>query len=432
MTGHGKTGGNGLRSDGTFRLIWLGTASSRLGSSVASVATPLVALEVLDASAFTISLLMAAAWIPWLVIGLPAGAWVDRRAKRPVMIVSDAVAAVAVVSVPLAAWWDVLTVAHLLVAAVVIGTATVFFQTAWTSYLPAVLDQRQLVPANAFLYGSESAAQVAGPGLAGLLAGAVGAVAGLLVQAGTFVISAVCLLRVRRPERRTPPTEQPDLRREIVEGARFVASDRFLRNLTIHGALSNLWLIGYQALLVVFLVRDVGLGAATVGLLLTLTALGGVVGASLAPALSRRLGTARTLVICKAGAGPCALLIPLTGSGLRTGLFAIGSALVITGVVAGNVVSGSFRQTYCPPHLLSRVTTSMQFVNLGTIPLGAVSAGALASVAGVRTSLWVMTAGFAVSALVLVLGPLRGRRDLPAPAWSTQRDDAFADVRSGA
>jgi len=423
MTGDGVKGsgntGDGLRSDGTFRLIWLGTAASRLGSSVAGVATPLVALEVLDASAFTISLLMAAAWIPWLLIGLPAGAWVDRRAKRPVMIASDVVAAIAVLSVPLTAWWDVLTVAQLLTVAVVIGTATVFFQTAWTSYLPAVLDHRQLVPANAFLYGSESAAQVAGPGIAGLLAGIVGAVAGLLLQAGTFLVSAMCLFRVRRPERRTPSTEQPDLRREIVEGARFVASDRFLRNLVSHGALSNMWLTGYQALLVVFLIREVGLNAATVGLMLTLTSLGGVVGATVAPALSRRLGTARTLVLCKAGAGPCALLIPLTGTGVRTGLFVIGSALVVAGVVAGNVVSGSFRQTYCPPHLLSRVTTSMQFVNLGTIPLGAVAAGALASLAGVRTSLWVMTAGFAVSGLVLVLGPLRGRRDLPDRSWGS-------------
>jgi MFS family permease len=411
------TTGNDLRSDGAFRLIWLGTASSRLGSSVASVATPLVALEVLDASAFTISLLMAAAWIPWLLIGLPAGAWVDRRAKRPVMIASDLVAASSVLSVPFAAWLGVLTTAHLLVAAVVLGTATVFFQTAWTSYLPAVLEPRQLVPANAFLYGSESAAQVAGPGIAGLLAGAVGAVAGLLLQAGTFVVSALCLFRVRRPERRTRSPESPHLRREIVEGARFVAADRYLRNLSLHGALSNMWLTGYQALLVVFLIREVGLNAATVGLMLTLTSLGGVLGASLAPALSRRLGTARTLVLCKAGAGPCALLIPLTESGARTGLFVIGSALVITGVVAGNVVSGSFRQSYCPPHLLSRVTTSMQFVNLGTIPLGAVAAGALASVAGTRASVWVTTVGFAVSGVVLALGPLRGRRDLPAPSW---------------
>ena len=136
-------------------------------------------------------------------------------------------------------------------------------------------------------------------------------------------------------------------------------------------------------------------------------------------------------MLCKAGAGPCALLIPLTASGVRTGLFVIGSALVVTGVVAGNVVSGSFRQTYCPPHLLSRVTTSMQFVNLGTIPLGAVAAGALASVAGVRASLWVMTAGFALSALVLVLGPLRGRRDLPPPVWSAQPEAARQEVRSG-
>jgi len=424
--------GNGLCSDDTFRRIWLGTAAGRLGSSVASVATPLVALEVLDASAFTISLLMAAAWIPWLLIGLPAGAWVDRRAKRPVMIVSDAVAAVAVVSVPLAAWWNVLTVAHLLIAAVVIGTATVFFQTAWTSYLPAVLDHRQLVPANAFLYGSESAAQVAGPGLAGLLAGAVGAVAGLLVQAGTFVVSAVCLLGVRRPERRTPPTVQPHLRREIVEGGRYVVTDKFLLTLTAHGALSNLWLTGYQALLVVFLVRDVGLTATTVGLLLTLTSLGGVAGAAAAPMLSRRLGTARMLVFCKAGAGPAALLIPLTESGTRAALFVIGNALVVAGVVAGNVVAGSFRQSYVPQHLLSRATTSMQFVNYGTIPLGAIAAGALASVAGTRASLWVMTAAFAVSGLVLVLGPLRGRRDLPAPAWSAQPVEASHPVRTGA
>ena len=414
-----------LRRDRTFRRVWLGTASSRLGSSVASVATPLVALGVLDASAFFVSLLMAAAWMPWLVIGLPAGAWVDRLPKRPVMIASDAVAAVAVLSVPVATWLGVLTATHLLVAAVVLGTATVFFQTAWTSYLPAVLDQRQLVPANAFLYGSESAAQVAGPGLAGLLAGAVGAVAGLVVQAATFLVSAVCLLGVRRPERRTPPTAAPHLRREIVEGARFVASDRYLLNLTAHGALSNLWLTGYQALLVVFLIRDVGLGAASVGLILTLTSLGGVVGAAVAPSLSRWLGTARTLRFCKAGAGPCALLIPLTEAGPKTALFVVGSALVVTGVVAGNVVAGSFRQTYCPPHLLARATTSMQFVNFGTIPLGAVTAGALASVAGTRASLWVMAGGFAVSGLVLVLGPLRGRRDLPTRAGAEVTEPAL-------
>ena len=412
--GSDATTSGGLWSDRTFRLVWLGTASSRFGSSVASVATPLVALEALDASAFTVTLLMAAAWIPWLLIGLPAGAWVDRRAKRPVMIVSDLVAAVTVVSVPVAAGLDLLSTAHLLAAALVIGAATVFFQTAWTSYLPVVLDERRLVPANAFLYGSESAAQVAGPGVAGMLAGAFGAVAGLLVQAGTFTMSALCLLGVRRPERRTPPPERPNLRAEIAEGARLVAADRLLRNLLAHGALSNFWLTGYQALLVVFLVREVGLDAAPVGLLLTLTSLGGVVGAAAAPTLCRRLGTARTLVLCKAGAGPCALLIPLSGSGPRTVLFVVGGALVVTGVVAGNVVSGSFRQRYCPPHLLARVTTSMQFVNLGTIPLGAVTAGVLAELVGTRPALWVLTVGFAASGLVLALGPLRGRRDLPS------------------
>lgn len=397
-----------------LRLIWAGTSAGRLGESVASVAAPLVAVTVLDASAFVVTLLTAAAWLPWLLIGLPAGAWLDRRTKRPVMVACDAVSALIVVSVPLAAFAGVLTVAHLLAAALAIGTTSVLFQTAWVSYLPAVLDAEQLVPANALLYGSESAARVAGPGLAGLLAGAFGAVAGFYAQALTFLTSALCLRAVRTPE--VPPqlTAERHLRREIAEGIRFVARDRVLRNLALHGSVSNLALTGYQALLVVFLIRQVGLSAGAVGLLLTLTALGGLVGAALSQPLIRRLGDARTLVLCKAGAGPCALVVPLTESGWRLGVFAVGSTLVVLGITAGNVVSGSFRQRYVPAELLGRVTTSVQTLNLAGIPIGAVAAGGLATALGTRPALWVLTATYAATGLILLLGPLRGRRDLPA------------------
>lgn len=411
-----RTRGRGPVADRDFRLVWLGTGVSRLGTSVASVATPLLAITELDAGPLVVSLLTAAAWLPWLLLGLPAGAWVDRLAKRPVMVGCDVVSALVVVTVPLAAWADALTTPHLLLASLGLGSAAVVFAAAWTSYLPAVLDERELVPANALLHGSESAAQVAGPGLAGALTATVGALAGLVLQALTFGFSALCLLLVRRPERRTPPPPERSLRREVAAGVAFVRRDRLLSRLVVHGALANFALTGYGSLEVLFLVEDVGLAPGTVGLVLALTALGGVVGAVVVQPLVRRLGDARTLVVCKAGAGPCALVVPFAGTGWRMVLLVVGSTLVVMGVTAGNVVSGSFRQRYVPPQLLGRVMTSMQVVNIAGVPLGAVTAGLLATATSTRTAIAVLVAGYAVSGLLLATGPLRGVRDLPRAA----------------
>jgi MFS family permease len=406
--------------DAAFRRLWTGTAVSQLGTSVAGVATPLIAVQVLDASAFTVSMLTAAAWLPWLVIGLPAGAWIDRVAKRPVMLACDAISAVLVASVPLAAWLYHLTVVQLLIVATLTGAAAVFFQVAWIAYLPAMFAERDLVGANAILQGSDSATHIAGPALGGALVAAVSAVAGLVVDAVSFAVSAVCLLLIRRPERRPerPPEPEPgrSVVRDIVEGVRWVAREPLLRNLTVHGAAGNLTLTGYGAIIIVFLVRDVGVSTGTVGLLLAASGLGGVTAATATPALVRRFGAARTMIRCKIGAGVASLLIPLTRPGLGLIAFFAGTALVAACVVIGNVVSSSFRQAYTPPQLLGRVVTSMQFVNYGTIPVGALAGGAVATAAGTRGAVAVMTIGYACSGLILALGPWRGRRDLPIRA----------------
>lgn len=397
------------------RLLWAGETVTALGTAVSSVAMPLVALEVLDADVLVVTLLTAATWLPWLVIGLPAGAWVDRLPKRPVLVTCDVASALLLLSVPLAAWADLLTVAHLVGVALGLGVASVFFRTAWTAYVPAVVPSGGLVPANALLHGGESAAHVAGPGLGGLLVAGVGAVGTLLLDAASFVLSTLCLLRIRAVEA-TRDAPRRRLSTEVAEGVRLVASDPVLRNLVLHGAIANLPLVGYGALAVVFLVREVDQGPAAVGLLLTLGAAGGLVGAALSPRVVRALGSARALVVLKGGAGPCSLLLPLAEPGWRVGLFALGSALVGAGVVAGNVISSSFRQTYVPPELLGRAMSAMQFCNLGTIPLGALLAGALATGLGTRTALWVLTGAYACTGLILALGPLRGRRDLPLRA----------------
>jgi hypothetical protein len=422
-TGPNATGPNatgptrrGVRYDPVFRRLWTGMTVSRLGSTVAGVVTPLIAVQVLDAGAFTVSLLTAAAWLPWLLIGLPAGAWIDRLAKRPVMLTCDVVSAALVASVPLAAWLAHLTVAHLLVVAMLTGVASVFFEVAWTSYLPAMFDKDDLVGANAILHGSDSATQIAGPALGGALVAAVSAVAGLVLDALSFVGSALCLLLIRRPERRLPAAPRRGIGRDIMAGARWLAREPLLRNLMIHGALGNLALTGYGAIVIVFLVRDVGVGTGTVGLLLAGSGLGGVAAATATPHLVRRFGAARTMIRCKIGAGVASLLIPLARPGAGLIAFVLGSGLVGALVVAGNVVAGSFRQAYTPPAMLGRVVTSMQFVNLGAIPVGALLGGVTATAFGTRAAIAMMTAGYACTGLILALGPWRGRRDLPVRA----------------
>ncbi|MCW2879229.1 MAG: transporter [Sphaerisporangium sp.] len=404
----------GLLRDRDFRLLWIGETASSFGSTLTAVALPLVAITTLRAGTFVVALLTAAAWVPWMLIGLPAGAWVDRLPRRPVMLICDAVSLLAFLSVPVAAWWGVLTIGHLLAVALLAGTAKVFFQTAYQVYMPAIVGTGDLREGNAKLQGGESAAQVAGPGAGGVMAQVFGAVSGLLIDAASFLVSAFCLLAIRIREAPVVRTRRSTtLRQEIGEGLRFVSRDPYLRVLTVFGATSNLALVGYQAILVVFLVREVGVSPGTVGGLIAATSLGGVAGAAGATWIARRLGSAHALLACEVLAAPFGLLIPLASPGAGLAFVVVGGLIVVAGVVAGNVIKSSFRQTYCPRHLMGRVSVSMQFVNYGTIPLGALLGGALGDSIGTRPSMWIMTGGLALTGLVLLTGPLRRHRDLP-------------------
>lgn len=397
-----------------FRLLWTGETVSGLGNSISVVALPLIAVVVLDADSTAVGLLAAAAWLPWLLVGLPVGAWVDRMRKRPLMIACDLVSVTALVSVPLAAWLGVLTLQHLVVSALVCGTAAVCFNTAYHSYIRIVLDGRDLLEGNAKLQGSEAATQVAGPGVAGLLAQAFGAVTALLADAVTFLVSAVCLRRIRVAEPdRGLHEERPPLRRQIVEGLRFVGRDRYLRPMVTWGAVINMALMGYQAVQVVFLVRTVGLNPATVGLLLTSGSTGGIVGALVAARVSRRFGTGRGLLLLQMATAPFALLLPMTTAGAGLLLFVAGAFLVGVGVSVANVVVGSFRQIYCPPHMLGRVVATAMMINHSTIPLGSLLGGVLGDAVGYRPAMWIMTGVVAPSWLVLAMSPMRHERDLP-------------------
>ncbi|MGW9206704.1 MFS transporter [Embleya sp. NPDC055664] len=400
-----------------FRLLWFGETTGKFGASVTGVAMPLIAISTLDASAFEIGLLGAAAWLPWLLIGLPVGVWVDRMARRPIMLAAAATSCALFLAVPLAHRAGLLSIGVLLAITLATGVSAVFFQTAYTAYLPGILLPADQAEGNSKLHGSASAAQIAGVGAGGLIAQLAGAVNGMFVNAGTFLTSFVCLFRIRHrePESKPAPEERAErsLIGEIGEGLRLVAHDPWLRAFALFGGVSNLGLVGLQSLQLVFLIRTVGVDEGLAGALIAGGAVGGVAGAFVSRRVSSRIGTARAFLVFEPGVSSLVLLIPLTTAGAGLTVFVCGSFAMSAGVVASNVIKSSFQQRYCPPRLLGRITASMQFVNYGTIPLGAILAGALGSAFGVRTALWVMAAVISASGLILILSPVGRCRDLP-------------------
>jgi MFS family permease len=410
----------GVLRQRNFFLLWTGETISGAGSSMATVGVPLLAVTVLHASTFAVAVLTGAAYLPWLVIGLPAGAWVDRLPTRPLMIACDVISALLFASLPAAAWLGALTTGQVVVVALLAGAANVFFSTAYQVCLPSLVTTAELVDGNAKLQGGASVATIAGRGAAGLAAEAVGAATALLANAASFGVSAACLLAIH-PAASTPAAPSPTVSvarpggvfAQTWHGIGYVARDPYLRLFTVYAAVSNFAYTGNLALVVVFLIRVVGLGSAAVGVLMAAGGVGGLLGALIAPRLARAFGTARTLVLTTVASGLSGLLIPLTARGPRIALFVVGSMLVAAAIVVGNVILGSFRQHYCPPALLGRVTASMRFLAFGMIPLGALLAGALGTALGPRGGLWVVQAIFAGSAAFLLTPRIRSARNLP-------------------
>lgn len=400
----------GLLRTRDFGLLWVGESTSAVGSSITTVALPLVAVATLHASPATVALLTASSWLPWLLIGLPAGVWVDRWPRRRTLLIANVVSAVVLVTVPIAAWADVLTMATLLVVALLAGTAGIFLNVAFNAFLPHLVSGDDLVEGVAKLQTSGSVAQVAGPGLGGLLAQAVGAVSGVLVDSVTFLVSAACLLGVRpEPEPRPAAADRHGMRRQIAEGIGFILRGPLLRAILVVAAVTNFAMLGITALRVVYLVRTDGAAPGTVGLVIGIGSLGAVVGAAIAARASRRFGSARTYLVANLVAAPFILLLPVGG----LAVFAVGSFVVAGGATVSNVMTMTFRGHVVPVHMLGRVTAASRLFVFGAIPFGAVTSGLLAATFGVRAAMWALAVLYAVTPLPLLATPVRVLRDFP-------------------
>lgn len=412
-----------------FWRYWSAMAISQTGTAVTTVALPLVAVTTLDASAFEVSLLTAATYLAWVVIGLPAGVLVQRLPLRGTQVAMDVVRAGAIASVPLTWWLGHLTMAHLVVAALVISLANVVFDVGSQSFLPTIVSRAELTARNSLVSATHSSTALGGPSLGGLLVQALGAVPTLLVDAVSFVASALLLRGLPRGSVSSVDA-RPKMGALIREGWRYVVRHPVMRPCMFGATADNFANGALLAVIPVFLVRDLHASPAMVGLLIAADGAGSLIGAALAPWLTARLGSARALMVAAVLGAGLALLMPAGHGVWGMVTFAVANIGFGIGVVVFSINARTHRMATTPPELLSRVIATVRFVSWGVIPFGALLGGAIASAVGPRGGLWAACLLTLLGPAVVFFSPVRRLRelaDLPvspvsaAPAGSSSR-----------
>jgi hypothetical protein len=390
-----------------FWTFWSASAVSGLGSAVTAVALPLTAISVLDATAFQVSVVTAAGYLAWLVIGLPAGVISQRLPLRGVQVAMDLTRFGAIVSIPVAWYAGLLTVAQLAVAALVVSFSTVLFDISNSTFLPSIVPREQLASRNSVTSATHATTELAGPSLGGLLVQTAGAVPALLADAVSYLLSALLLrsLPARQVER---PDAWPRVGAMIREGWRFVVDHPVMRPSMICATTVNFVCGGFLALLPLYLVRSLGVSPLLVGLLLAAEGVGSLVGASLTPAIVRRFGSGRAVRLASVTLAAGALLLPSATGYLGIALFALGNAAFAGGVVVFSICTRTHRQLASPPELLSRVMATVRFVSWGAIPVGSLTAGAVASGIGARGALVVVCLLATLTPAIVFSSRLRG------------------------
>ncbi len=421
---------DGLWRHSDFLKLWSATTVSQFGTQISQLALPLVAVLVLDASAFEVAALGTVEFLPFMLFTLPAGVLVDRLRRRPILIAGDLGRAALLVTIPLAYFADALTLGQLYVVGFLAGVCTVFFDVAYQSYLPALVERRALIEGNSKLQISYSTAQISGPGFAGLLIEIFTAPYAVLVDALSFIGSGLFILRIRRPEERpvstTPVGEKTGIWTELKEGLRFVFGNPNLRAQAGCTATSNFFFTLGFSIIVVFYVRVLGLSPGLIGLVISIGSVGSLVAAFTARRISDRLGIGPTTIAVTFIQAPAFLLIALAPETAPYPFLIVGGLVLGFVIVAYNIVQVSYRQAICPPQLQGRMNSVMRFVVWGTIPIGGLIGGALGTWIGLRETLVVGALGSGASFLWILLSPQRHLREMPEPTEDTAVEPAAA------
>jgi MFS family permease len=410
-----RPGPRSLWRNPDFLKLWTGETISQFGTQVTLLGLPLIAILLLKANAFQVGLLATVEFLPFILLGLPAGAWVDRLRRRPILITGDIVRALSLASIPIAYEMGRLTLPQLYIVAFVNGILTVFFDVAYQAYLPSIVERDQLVEGNSKLEGSRATAQLAGPGLAGGLIQLINAPLAIIADAVSFVGSAVFVFLIRRPE---PPIEvhpkgKQKFRKEIAEGLRYVLGNRLLRAIAACTASANLFGNLGLSVFILYAVRRLGLTPGAIGIIFAIGNVGALLGALSGSRIARRLGVGPAIILSAILFGPPSILIPLASASFPYP-FLIGSLFISSFFnVIYNVNQVGLRQAITPLRMQGRMNATMRFMVWGTIPIGAFLGGVLGNTIGLRPTLWVSAIGSFLPFLPVLFSPVRSLEKIP-------------------
>jgi MFS family permease len=409
----------GLYRNPEFLKYWTASAISDVGSQITALALPLIGALTLNATPWQMGVLTASGTVPIVFMGLFAGVWIDRVRRRPVLIATDIGRAALLSVIPLASVLGVLRIELVCAVAFLVGTLSLGFDIAHLAFLPSLVTREHLVDGNAKLEVTAAGAQVVGPSLGGALVGILGAPFAVLLDALSFLASAFFIRRTRATE--TPPARSVDragVWAEIREGLRVVRGQPLLLALAATSATMTFFGRMFNAVYVLYMARDLGLGAVGMGLVLATGGLGSLAGALVAGPVTRRLGIGRALIVAQLAFGLTGLLVPLAVLFPRVAI-----AMVVASefgqwmaVIVYYVDAVSVRQAITPDRLQGRVNATMRFLAGGAMPIGALVGGALGGVIGLPLTLVVAELGMLLGFVRLVLSPVRALRVLPSQA----------------
>ena len=399
----------------TFRRYWLGQTVSLFGDQITLIALPLTAVLILDAGPAEMGYLVAAELAPALLFSLHAGAWVDRRGRRrKTMIATDLGRAALIATIPLAYALDALTMSQLYVVAFLTGTLVVLFHVASASLFTTLVRREQYVSASSWLYGSRVFSFVAGPSVGGVIVQVFKAPLALVIDAVTFLVSAIFLTTIDPPEAAIAEDEGG----HVAEGLRYIRRTPTIRAALITTATINFFNFMFWALFILFATKTLGVEPGTLGLILGAAAVGGLIGAAAAGPVSRRIGIGPAFSIsCLLFTAPL-VLVPLADGPTPAvvGMLVAAEFLSSVGVMILDISAGAIFAAHIPEQLRARVSGAYGFVNQGVRPLGSLAGGALGAAIGLRPTLWIAAVGAILGCLWLLPSPLPRLRELPEPS----------------
>ncbi|MDN4472984.1 MFS transporter [Demequina zhanjiangensis] len=404
-----------LWRNGPYMALLTGETVGNVAVEIAQVAWPIIAITYLAATELEIGILGMAEGIAFLILSLPVGAWVDRVSRRKVMAVANVVRALTMAAIPTLWLMGLLEVHWLMVIALTMSAAQVFFDMAYMSIVPSLVPEKQLSEANSRLQMTNEVARAAGPGLGGVLARVISAPLLPIFATVGYLVSALAIWRIPADE---PPPREHDttMRKEIADGLRFVFQHPFIRPVVVSTTVSNFFSSIAFTMFPVLVLRYLEVGPLGWGLLLTAGSIGGILGALAAPWFARTFGDGHSIAVTYA-VNAVAFMLPvvtfLVPRPVALGVLAVSMIGGLFAIVSFNVVQVTMRQKQCPPRMIGRMTASIRVMIWGIAPLGALISGVVAEHWGLAPAFWIGGLGNALGLLLLVRSPLWRMGEVP-------------------